>query len=206
MMLMVFSFTCLWSAPPITAHSWGVDWWLGLTGGWLCLMVCWTSVHPALSAAGQVFWSRAPVARWHTAGSSLSCWGFAGPAALWTDSAALPPCSVLASCQPEAPRSCACPCSVESVPTHFSFLSTELSKACLPWPLPSSLVLSGVLLFVFCSCHLCGSEDDRLFSEWHLGLWSSWKHLLPSFPLLPGCIPFVQETGVVETHPDLEIR
>lgn len=35
--------------------------------------------------------------------------------------------------------------------------------------------------------------------------WSSWKHLLPSFPLLPGCIPFVQEIGVVETHPDLEI-
>lgn len=59
MMLMVFSFTCLWSAPPIAAHNWGVDWWLGLTGGWLCLMVCWTSVHPVPSAAGQVFWSRA---------------------------------------------------------------------------------------------------------------------------------------------------
>lgn len=25
------------------------------------------------------------------------------------------------------------------------------------------------------------------------------------FPLVPGCIPFVQETSVVEAHPDLEI-
>lgn len=29
----------------------------GLTGGWLCLMVYWASVHPVPSAAGQVFWS-----------------------------------------------------------------------------------------------------------------------------------------------------
>lgn len=38
--------------------------------------------------------------------------------------------------------------------------------------------------------------------------WSSWKRLPPSFPLVPGgawCIPFVQETSVVEAHPDLEI-
>lgn len=94
-----------------------------------------------------------------------------------------PPCLLTASREPSAQtRPLTRPCSVLSVPTLFSFVST------FPPPPPSSLALSGVFLFVLCSCRFCGSQrlghDHPSQSDI-----SDWKHLLSGSPSVLWLIP-----------------
>lgn len=113
--------------------------------------MCWAGCPPSsLRLPASFSGAGPPVAPWHTVGSYPFSRGFRWHGCPWTDSAALLPCSIPADCQPEAPLSCACPCSVLSLATCVSFLSIELLKVSLSWPLPSSLCCLGF----FSACFL----------------------------------------------------
>ena len=104
-----------------------------------------------------------------------------------------PPCLPTASRKPQvatAPR-CRpvfCPCSTLSVPM-LVLVSLELLEACLCWSPTSSLVPSGLFLFVLCFCgsqrlgHAHPSQSDI----------SNWKRVLSGSPRCFGPSPVVQD-------------
>ena len=173
--MMVFSFTCLRSAPPITAHSWGLDWWLALPYGVLgqcppSPLSCW----PGFLELGCLLLSGTrwvPVSPDRASLAQLPC-GLTQLLCLHT------PYLVTASRRPHA---------AVLVPVVWCLsphTSPSSPQSC------QKLVCPGLSLFTlccpgfFCLCFVpvisvgqrmtACSQSDALD-------WSSWKRLLPGF-------------------------